>query len=59
LEERPLDRQEAGSSIPLSRSGTRGKGLDCDGNLKRVPETARNGVTVLLPADYLAHLVSD
>jgi putative PIN family toxin of toxin-antitoxin system len=29
------------------------------GNLKHFPETARNGVTVLSPADYLAHLVED
>jgi putative PIN family toxin of toxin-antitoxin system len=27
------------------------------GNLKHFPETARNGVNVLSPADYLAHLV--
>ncbi|WP_263353852.1 putative toxin-antitoxin system toxin component, PIN family [Acidicapsa acidisoli] len=26
------------------------------GNLKHFPETARNGVTVLSPADYLAHI---
>ena len=29
------------------------------GNLKHFPEAARNGVTVLSPADYLAHLVGD
>jgi putative PIN family toxin of toxin-antitoxin system len=28
------------------------------GNLKHFPETARTGVTVLSPADYLAHLHS-
>lgn len=27
------------------------------GNLKHFPESVRNGVTVLTPADYLAHLV--
>lgn len=27
------------------------------GNLKHFPEAARNGVSVLSPADYLAHLV--
>jgi putative PIN family toxin of toxin-antitoxin system len=27
------------------------------GNLKHFPEAVRNGVTVLSPADYLAHLV--
>ena len=29
------------------------------GNLKHFPESLRNGVTVLSPADYLAHLVDD
>jgi putative PIN family toxin of toxin-antitoxin system len=29
------------------------------GNLKHFPETVRNGVTVLTPADYLAHLVGE
>jgi putative PIN family toxin of toxin-antitoxin system len=29
------------------------------GNLKHFPETVRNGVGVLAPADYLAHLVGD
>lgn len=29
------------------------------GNLKHFPEVTRNGVTVLSPADYLAHLVGD
>lgn len=29
------------------------------GNLKHFPEAARNGVTVLSPADYLAHLTGD
>ncbi len=29
------------------------------GNLKHFPETVRNGVTVLSPADYLAHLVAE
>ena len=29
------------------------------GNLKHFPEAARNGVTVLSPADYLAHLIGD
>jgi putative PIN family toxin of toxin-antitoxin system len=29
------------------------------GNLKHFPETLRNGVTVLSPADFLAHLVGD
>ena len=27
------------------------------GNMKHFPETARKGVTVLSPADYLAHLI--
>ena len=27
------------------------------GNLKHFPKTARNGVTVLPPADYLSHLI--
>ena len=29
------------------------------GNLKHFPEAVRNGVTVLSPADYLAHLVGE
>jgi putative PIN family toxin of toxin-antitoxin system len=29
------------------------------GNLKRFPEAVRSGVTVLSPADYLAHLVGN
>jgi putative PIN family toxin of toxin-antitoxin system len=29
------------------------------GNLKHFPEAARSGVTVLSPADYLAHLAGD
>ena len=29
------------------------------GNLKHFPETVRNGVTVISPTDYLAHLVGD
>ena len=29
------------------------------GNLKHFPETMRNGVTVISPSDYLAHLVGD
>ncbi len=29
------------------------------GNLKHFPEAVRNGVTVVSPADYLAHLVGD
>jgi predicted nucleic acid-binding protein len=29
------------------------------GNLKHFPETVRQGVTVLSPVDYLAHLVGD
>jgi len=29
------------------------------GNLKHFPEGVRNGVTVLSPTDYLAHLVGD
>jgi putative PIN family toxin of toxin-antitoxin system len=29
------------------------------GNLKHFPETVRNGVNVLSPADYLAHLIGD
>jgi putative PIN family toxin of toxin-antitoxin system len=29
------------------------------GNLKHFPESARNGVIVLSPADYLAHLAGD
>jgi putative PIN family toxin of toxin-antitoxin system len=29
------------------------------GNLKHFPESMRNGVRVLSPADYLAHLVGD
>jgi putative PIN family toxin of toxin-antitoxin system len=29
------------------------------GNLKHFPESVRTGVTVLSPADYLAHLVGD
>jgi len=29
------------------------------GNLKHFPEASRNGVTVLSPANYLAHLVGD
>jgi putative PIN family toxin of toxin-antitoxin system len=29
------------------------------GNLKHFPESMRNGVNVLSPADYLAHLVGD
>ena len=29
------------------------------GNLKHFPESVRNGVNVLSPADYLAHLVGD
>ena len=29
------------------------------GNLRHFPETVRNGVTVLSPTDYLAHLVGD
>ena len=29
------------------------------GNLKHFPETIRHGVTVLSPADYLAHLAGD
>jgi uncharacterized protein len=29
------------------------------GNLKHFPESVRNGVTVLSPADYLAHLAGD
>ena len=29
------------------------------GNLKHFPETVRNGVTVLSPAEYMAHLAGD
>jgi putative PIN family toxin of toxin-antitoxin system len=29
------------------------------GNLKHFPEVGRNGVTVVSPSDYLAHLVGD
>jgi putative PIN family toxin of toxin-antitoxin system len=29
------------------------------GNLKHFPEAVRNGVTVVSPADYLAHLLGD
>jgi putative PIN family toxin of toxin-antitoxin system len=29
------------------------------GNLKHFPKSVRNGVTVLSPADYLAHLLAD
>lgn len=29
------------------------------GNLKHFPESVRNGVTVLSPGDYLAHLLDD
>jgi uncharacterized protein len=29
------------------------------GNLKHFPDAARNGVTVLSPGDYLAHLLGD
>jgi putative PIN family toxin of toxin-antitoxin system len=29
------------------------------GNLKHFPEAARNGVPVISPADYLAHLLAD
>jgi len=29
------------------------------GNLKHFPQTMRNGITVISPSDYLAHLVGD
>lgn len=52
----PQPLPDAGDAVFLALAGIAGAWL-VTGNLKHFPRSARRGVTVLSPADYLAHLI--